>query len=527
MNPRLEPIGGLPIDEVRGPLAARLAKLLPGRGARPSRGEAEAFYAMYRPSNEALRQRHLPGRARLFDEDFSAYPDVADPMDFAIGDLAGVAAMLQTAATREARRLEAEIAIRDARLHWLRQEPAAAELAIGRALAWSPDHPDAYRALAENLLRQGRLDEALAAAGRAVEHRPESHEFWHFLGILRRRTGDFDGAAEAQRQALARAPDHAGAQAELAQINSRQQRTAVRCLPASSKRGRSLPKTTFSLTGDALAALDKVGLRLPGLRLTRHLATGSRIEGPTSIISTVAPGAFLDVGAFCNLSGGTINNVRFGRYCSVASGVVVGPHEHPTDWLTTSRIAYYPEVNGWDALVAGPNLSKVHALHRPFPESCPTTEIGPDVWIGQGAFIKSGVTIGAGAIIGARATVLRDVPPYGIVVGTPARVLRLRFPEATVERLLALRWWRYSLYDLFEAPMDSIDAALDAIEALVAAGAVKPYVGPDVGPGPRRPAGAGGVARGRSYGEGQLTGSRIRSRSRPTLQPGPSRISTR
>ncbi len=79
---------------------------------------------------------------------------------------------------------------------------------------------------------------------------------------------------------------------------------------------------------------------------------------------------------------------------------------------------------------------------RPFPESCPTTEIGPDVWIGQGAFIKAGVTIGAGAIIGARATVLRDVPPYGIVVGTPGRVLRLRFPEATVERLLALRWWR-------------------------------------------------------------------------------------
>ena len=152
-------------------------------------------------------------------------------MDFAISDLAGVAAMLQTAATREARRLEAEIAIRDARLHWLRQEPAAAELAIGRALAWSPGHPDAYRALAENLLRQGRLDEALAAAGRAVEHRPESHEFWHFLGILRRRTGDLDGAAEAQRQALARAPDHAGAQAELAQINSRQKGSQSAAFP--------------------------------------------------------------------------------------------------------------------------------------------------------------------------------------------------------------------------------------------------------------------------------------------------------
>ena len=111
-----------------------------------------------------------------------------------------------------------------------------------------------------------------------------------------------------------------------------------------------MASTAFTLTGETLATLDRVGLRLPGLRQTRRLAAGSRIEAPTSIISTVAPGAFLDVGAFCNLSGGTINNVRFGRYCSVASGVVIGPHEHPTDWLTTSRVAYYPEVNPLVAL---------------------------------------------------------------------------------------------------------------------------------------------------------------------------------
>jgi acetyltransferase-like isoleucine patch superfamily enzyme len=241
--------------------------------------------------------------------------------------------------------------------------------------------------------------------------------------------------------------------------------------------------TGFSLTSADLEALDRVGLRLPGLRQARQLAEGSRIEAPTSIISTVAPGAYLEVGAFCNLSGGAINNARFGRYCSVATGVVIGPHEHPTDWLTTSRIAYYPEVNGWDALVAGPNLAKVHARRRPFAASCPTTTIGPDVWIGQGAFVRAGVSIGAGAIVGARATVVRDVPPYGIVVGTPGRVLRLRFPERTVERLLALEWWRYSIYDLFDAPMDSIEVALDAIEELVASGRVAPYSGRDNVPG--------------------------------------------
>ena len=249
-----------------------------------------------------------------------------------------------------------------------------------------------------------------------------------------------------------------------------------------------MSKTNISLTGGDFAMLDKLGLRLPGLRQTGRLAAGSRIEAPTSIISTVAPGAFLDVGAFCNLSGGTINNVRFGRYCSVASGVVVGPHEHPTDWLTTSRVAYYPEVNGWDELLAGPDVPKIRTKRRPFSASCPITEIGPDVWIGQGAFLKAGVTIGAGAIIGARASVLRDVPPYAIVVGTPGRVLRLRFPDATVERLLAVEWWRYSVYDLFDAPMDSIDAALDKIEDLVATGAVAPYEGLDAVPGLSDPA---------------------------------------
>jgi acetyltransferase-like isoleucine patch superfamily enzyme len=243
-----------------------------------------------------------------------------------------------------------------------------------------------------------------------------------------------------------------------------------------------MAKTTFSLSSEALAALDEVALRLPGLRRTNHLAAGSRIEAPTSIISTVPPSAFLDVGAFCNLSGGTINNVRFGRYCSVASGVVIGPHEHPTDWLTTSRAAYYPEVNGWNRLMAGDRLGQVAAGARPFRDSCPITTIGPDVWIGQGAFLKAGITVGAGAIIGARATVLCDVPPYAIVVGTPGRVLRRRFPDAVVERLLAIEWWRFSIYDLFAAPMDSIEAALDVIEDLIVTKAIRPYEGRIVAP---------------------------------------------
>ena len=162
-----------------------------------------------------------------------------------------------------------------------------------------------------------------------------------------------------------------------------------------------MDSTTPALTPAALRDFRQRGLLLGGLAATKRLANNSWIEGPTAIQARVLSGAFLRVGAFCNLSGGTLNNVVVGRYASMAQGVVTGSHEHPTDWLTTSRTAYYPEVNGWDRLMAGAEAPSIHARRSRFPGSCPITTLGPDAWIGQGAFIKSGVTIGAGAIIGA------------------------------------------------------------------------------------------------------------------------------
>jgi acetyltransferase-like isoleucine patch superfamily enzyme len=238
----------------------------------------------------------------------------------------------------------------------------------------------------------------------------------------------------------------------------------------------------IALSSPDIRGLAGSGLRLGGLAATRHLDAASRIEGPTSIQSTVASGALIDIGAFCNLSGGQINNLVAGRYCSMADGVVIGAHEHPTDWLTTSRTSYYPQVHGWDRLMLDDAADGLAARVVPYTTSCPVTTLGPDVWIGQGAFLKAGVSVGAGAIIGARATVLKDVPPYAIVVGTPARVIRLRFPEALVDRMLRVAWWRYAIYDLFAAPMDRPEAVLDHIEDRVARGTLMPYAGPVVGP---------------------------------------------
>lgn len=114
-----------------------------------------------------------------------------------------------------------------------------------------------------------------------------------------------------------------------------------------------------------------------------------------------------------------------GRYCSIAAGatLMLGGN-HRSDFVTTSFI---------DRPVGiGPNEA---------PYTRGDIVIGSDVWIGRNATVLSGVTIGDGAVVGAGAVVLNDVPPYGIVFGNPARLMRKRFSDGDIEALLALRWW--------------------------------------------------------------------------------------
>lgn len=76
--------------------------------------------------------------------------------------------------------------------------------------------------------------------------------------------------------------------------------------------------------------------------------------------------------------------------------------------------------------------------------------IGNDVWIGRGATIIGGVKIGSGAIIGTNAMVAKDIPPYAIAVGNPARVIKYRFDEATIKKFLAIKWWNWDLKKIYE-----------------------------------------------------------------------------
>ena len=123
-------------------------------------------------------------------------------------------------------------------------------------------------------------------------------------------------------------------------------------------------------------------------------------------------------------------SLKIGKFCSFSSDVVIMlGGNHRTEWITTYPFPAIPAV--WPSAqgIAGHPQSKGHVT------------IGNDVWIALGATILSGVTIGDGAVIGAKAVVAKDIPPYSIVVGNPARIVGKRFSDATIEALLQAKWW--------------------------------------------------------------------------------------
>lgn len=124
---------------------------------------------------------------------------------------------------------------------------------------------------------------------------------------------------------------------------------------------------------------------------------------------------------------GDDTSFSIGKYCSFAADVkLMLGGGHRTDWVTT-----YPftDIDPEFAHIAG------------HPHSKGDIHIGNDVWFGREAMVMSGVTIGDGAVIAARAVVTKDVPPYAIVAGQPAKVIRYRFSEDIIARLLQLKWW--------------------------------------------------------------------------------------
>lgn len=156
----------------------------------------------------------------------------------------------------------------------------------------------------------------------------------------------------------------------------------------------------------------------------------SKVESGSQFVNST-----MDRYSYCGFDC-TIINVTIGAFCSISNSVVIGGAMHAMNWVSTSPVFY----KGRDSV-----RKKFSEFERPADK---ITNIGNDVWIGEGAYIKQGVTVGDGAVIGMAAVVTKDVPPYAVVAGNPARIIKMRFESDVIDALQNTEWWNLHDEDL-------------------------------------------------------------------------------
>jgi acetyltransferase-like isoleucine patch superfamily enzyme len=168
-----------------------------------------------------------------------------------------------------------------------------------------------------------------------------------------------------------------------------------------------------------------------------------------SVYTNILLGDKYDIGEYTYgkpnvLSWGEGAKLKIGKFCSISKDVeILLGGNHRMDWVSTYPFMIFNEK--W------PNAVKI----KGHPRSKGDVIIGNDVWICRGAKILSGINIGDGAVIGAYAVVTKDVPPYAVVAGNPARIIKYRFTEDVINKLLKISWWDFQKEEIYKN-IDSI-----------------------------------------------------------------------
>lgn len=224
-------------------------------------------------------------------------------------------------------------------------------------------------------------------------------------------------------------------------------------------------------TRGAKLVFDGTGIRF-GTGVTR-IAKTNTFEPPCKIMPSADFKSAIHMGAFSATNGerqeGIVFGATIGRYCSIAKHAKIGLLQHPPYWFGSSTRFYNASELKWNTFVGK------EVVTYPY-QSQKMTEVGNDVWIGNGAALMTGVKVGDGAIVAAGAVVTKDVPPYAIVGGVPARIIKYRFPEETIKELLELQWWRYDVADFGAVDWRDVNQAIrDVKRKLAEDPTIQPY----------------------------------------------------
>lgn len=208
--------------------------------------------------------------------------------------------------------------------------------------------------------------------------------------------------------------------------------------------------------------------------MSKTLSTSPLIH-PTAEVRDCTLGAYTEVGARTLLlevelgnysyivNDGQMAYTKVGRFCSIAAMTRINPGNHPMHRASQAHFTYRAS-----AYFPGLEDDREFFAWRRAPQ----VVIGHDVWIGHGAVILPGRSIGTGAVVAASAIVTKDVPPYAIVAGNPARIVRPRFPDDIADRLQRLAWWTWShdtlrvaIPDFRALPVEDFLDKYEAVEA--------------------------------------------------------------